>query len=481
MAHHYLSSRCCRVFLLLSVSLAWCLPVAAQPSSFVRVQDGQFLLDGEPYYFAGINVWFGMNLGADLEEGDRERLERELDHLQDLGITNLRVMAASEGPESEPWRVHPAVQNAPGEYDEDLLRGLDVLLAEMAERDMRAVLVLNNFFQWTGGMAQYVSWATGTPIPYPTPEQGGPSWDDFQKYAARFYATPRARKYFFDYINEIVHRKNHVTGRLYRDDPTIMAWQLANEPRGFEYEEQYVDWVKAAAGFLQLIDENHLVSLGGEGKLHGPEGTAFTRVSRSPQLDYLTIHLWIENWGWYDPERPEATFPQAVGRAMAYLADHVNIAHAIGKPLVLEEFGVSRDLGDYAPEATTTYRDDFFQMVLEALYRLALEGAPAAGSNLWSWAGEGRPEEPGTPWKPDDAFTGDPPHEQQGWYSINDDDESTLEVLSTYADRMDALGEEVPVAPAEAQTAGHGEAAETSTEPLSDPSPPPDTVRVKQQ
>ena len=61
----------------------------------------------------------------------------------------------------------PALMTSPGEYDGSVLDGLDFLLAEMGKRGMRAVMVLNNFWQWSGGMAQYVSWHEKTPIPYP--------------------------------------------------------------------------------------------------------------------------------------------------------------------------------------------------------------------------------------------------------------------------------------------------------------------------
>jgi endo-1,4-beta-mannosidase len=33
-----------------------------------------------------------------------------------------------------------------------------------------------------------------------------------------------------NYVRSIVTRRNSVTGRIYKDDPTIMAWDLANEP-----------------------------------------------------------------------------------------------------------------------------------------------------------------------------------------------------------------------------------------------------------
>ena len=37
----------------------------------------------------------------------------------------------------------------------------------MAKRDMKAVLYLNNFWQWSGGMSTYMSWSTGKPVADP--------------------------------------------------------------------------------------------------------------------------------------------------------------------------------------------------------------------------------------------------------------------------------------------------------------------------
>ena len=414
----------------------------AQPDAFVRVEDGRLVRGGQPYYFAGANLWFGMNLGSTGEGGDRARLVRELDRLDALGVRNLRVLAASEGPADQPWRVQPALQNAPGVYDERLLEGLDVLLAEVAARDMTAVLVLNNFFQWSGGMAQYVSWATGTSIPYPN--DGAHTWDEFQRYVAQFYTNEAAMRMADETVRHLVLRTNTVTGRPYREDPAIMAWQLGNEPRGFQNADAYVLWADRTAGLIQALDPNHLVSLGGEGKLQNgytaPQ-TQWERVSRSPNLDYLTIHIWIENWQWYQPGAadPDATFPEAVANALAYLGDHAATADALGKPLVLEEFGASRDGGTYDPAAPTTYRDRYYRQLFQAVHYLAEAGRPVMGTNVWSWAGEARPRAPGEAWRPGDPLIGDPPHEGQGWYSIYDADVSTQRVLARHAEQMDAL------------------------------------------
>ncbi|HEY0780511.1 MAG TPA: beta-mannosidase [Gemmatirosa sp.] len=413
-------------------------PVGARP--FVRVQGGSFIVGDRPYHYLGANFWYGLQLGAADDTAGRARLVRELDRLKALGITNLRLLASGEGPASAPQRVVPPVQPAPGRYDERVLRGLDVVLAEMARRDMRGVLVLNNFFQWSGGMAQYVSWATGEPIPYP--ERDGHTWDEFQRYAARFYADARAQRLFDDYVRAVVGRTNTVTGVRYDADPTIMAWQLSNEPRGFDFSEAYVAWVDREGALVHRLAPRQLVSLGGEGKLdRGTPGTAtqFARVSRSPALDYLTVHLWPENWGWFDPKNAAATWDRSIGRTMSYLADHVAIATTVGKPLVLEEFGVSRDGGAFAPGTPVTYRDRFFAELFEAVYRLASEPTVVAGANVWSWAGEGTPVVPGGVWRPGQPFTGDPPHERQGWYSIYATDSSTTALLRTWAGRMSGI------------------------------------------
>lgn len=56
---------------------------------------------------------YGMNLGSAGARGDRRRLLAELDSLQALGLTHVRVLAASEGPDTEPWRIAPALMPCP--------------------------------------------------------------------------------------------------------------------------------------------------------------------------------------------------------------------------------------------------------------------------------------------------------------------------------------------------------------------------------
>ena len=97
---------------------------------------------------------------------DAQRLMRELDRLQKIGVNNVRLLAGSE---TSPLvgAIPRGITRAPHDYDEALLAGLDFCLAEMAKRDMRGILFLSNYWQWSGSFAQYVRWITGEEIPDP--------------------------------------------------------------------------------------------------------------------------------------------------------------------------------------------------------------------------------------------------------------------------------------------------------------------------
>src|SRR5215208_2363330 len=84
---------------------------------FVTVGGTEFRLEGRSYHFVGANYWQAMNLASRGPGGDRQQLLRELDEMKAHGITNLRIMAATEGPDTEPFRIVPALLEAPGVYD----------------------------------------------------------------------------------------------------------------------------------------------------------------------------------------------------------------------------------------------------------------------------------------------------------------------------------------------------------------------------
>ena len=238
-------------------------PAKKSANNFVSVRKGRFELQGRPYSFIGANSWYGCYLADAKLDGGRKRMIRELDRLQSLGVTNLRLLAGSE---TSPLAgaISRGITRAPQDWDEDLLSGLDFCLAEMAGRNMRAILHLSNYWQWSGGFAQYVSWATGDTIPDPDkPVMAKGNWSGFIRFSARFYVTPAANQLYLDYIAQLIRRRNTVNYRIYRDDPVIMTWELANEPRpgadaAVSGVPEFCRWVDATARFIHAQDPNHL-------------------------------------------------------------------------------------------------------------------------------------------------------------------------------------------------------------------------------
>lgn len=405
----------------------------AQAQGFIKVEKGKLIKEGKPYHYVGTNFWYGMNLVV----SDKERLIRELDRLNVLGVKNLRIIAGSEGNVNTPWSIQPAMQKEPGVYNDTLWEGLDFLLVEMHKRDMVAVICLNNFWPWSGGFAQYVSWANNNePIPYPPPAEKG-DWRTYQQYSARFYSNSIAKMWFENHIEKVLNRVNTINKIPYIKDTTIMAWQLANEPEGSDNVEDYRKWLHKTAKFIKKIDRNHLVSIGSEGNTPSPaNGTNFEKDHQSQYIDYCTFHLWVQNWGWYDPLKSNETYSYAIQKASDYIEEHVKIAQKINKPIVLEEFGISRDENNYDPNSSIKIRDEYYQSIFEKIYSLSKTIPQVAGVNFWAWGGEGRPKSLMSLWKEGDDFIGDPPHEPQGWYSVYDTDFSTQKIIEYYTLKM---------------------------------------------
>lgn len=415
---------------------------SAPQDQFVKVRGVQFEKSGKPYYIAGTNMWYAGYLGAPTKVGDRTRLAKELDTLKSLGVNNLRVLAVSEKSDINS-AVKPATTNGFGNYDEELLKGLDYLLVELAKRDMTVVFYLNNFWQWSGGMSQYMSWVDGKPMQDPNVTQ---KWEDFMARSASFYQSEKAQQEYRNTIKKIITRTNSLNGKAYVDDATIMSWQLANEPRPgnnsttAKEKQIYIDWINSVTSYIKSLDPYHLVSTGSEGLMGSVnDAKLFADAHATKNVDYLTYHMWIRNWGWFDKTKPAETWDSAWAKGKDYLNVHIDMAKAIGKPIVLEEFGLDRDMGAYDIKATTTYRDKFYQGVFDLLWPRMKKGEPIAGYNFWAWNGAARTSRANYWWQEGDDFMGDPPQEEQGMYGVFDADASTIAIIKTFNEKIQGL------------------------------------------
>lgn len=420
-----------------TILLAGCVAPRAvhDRTPFVRRVGPGLTVDGRPYRFAGTNMWYAAYLGAN----DPKRLVRELDRLAALGVTNIRILGSSE---LSPLKnsVTPAFRTQSSEYNETLLRGLDFTLAEMGRRNMRAVIYLTNFWEWSGGMMTYLYWTNGGR--YLNMNDPAHPWPEFPDMVSQFYSSTPAVKLYHDYVRAIVGRTNSVTGKKYVDDPAIMSWQLANEPRpggsdavGLRQLPAYLAWIGATSRLIKSLDPNHLVSTGSEGT-QGCIGRddCVVQAHGFAAIDYVTAHIWPQNWSWADPKDLAGTWFTVEAKTREYIATQVAIAERVGKPLVIEEFGFPRDGGSFDPESATTFKDRFYRLIYGAVADSMAKGGPIAGSNFWAWGGEGRAEHADHRFvRGDTSYLGDPPHEPQGWYSVFDSDASTQTLIREHA------------------------------------------------
>ncbi|KAL0956597.1 hypothetical protein HGRIS_002734 [Hohenbuehelia grisea] len=117
-----------------------------------------------------------------------------------------------------------------------------------------------------------------------------------------FYTDAKVNAAFKNYIKTFVGR--------YVNEPTIMAWELANEPRckgstgtwsGSCTTTTITNWAKDISAYIKSIDSNHLVAIGDEGFYNQPgaptypyqggEGVDFDANLGISTIDFGTAHV----------------------------------------------------------------------------------------------------------------------------------------------------------------------------------------------
>ena len=404
-------------------------------NEFIRVENGQFIRNGKPYYYVGANFWYGAILGSEGEGGNRERLHQELDFLKSIGVDNLRILVGADGDRGITAKVEPTLQIEPGVYNDTILAGLDYLMMEMGKRDMAAILYLNNSWEWSGGYSMYLQWAGKGKAPVPAVD----GWPAYMEFVQQFFQCDSAKALFSNYVKDIITRENRFTGKKYIEDPTIMSWQIGNEPRAFsdENKEAFALWIADVAAQIRSLDPNHLISTGSEGK-HGCEQDIdlFERIHADTNIDYLNLHMWPYNWGWVKEDSLNEGVTGAKEKAKAYLDEHLIIGAKYQKPVVMEEFGFPRDGFKFSKDTPTTARDEFYKYIFELISSDAQQKGLFAGCNFWAWGGFAELSDEHIYWEKGDDYTGDPAQEQQGLNSVFASDSSTIKIIKTVNKQM---------------------------------------------
>lgn len=302
-------------------------PNQSSLDSFVGTQGTDFVVDGESVYFNGTNNFWLTDDGS----GSEQRIDQVLALFDEMGINLVRTWAHGEAKDGE-----LTLQPEPGVHNEEALQLHDYLVETAKEHGIRLIFALVDNWEHEGGMLQYAEWTGG-------------------ETRHHFYTDETARELYMNHVETMVTRENHISGIEYRNDPTIMLWELANEPRlerdgaidgefeGDEHRQVLGDWIADMSAYVKSLDSNHLVSTGSEGFYYGAgeeypygewDGADYVAHHQIDTIDACSFHWYPDHW------------EMALDHGSQWIQEHVEDAHQqLDKPVYLGEFNVNIDNG----------------------------------------------------------------------------------------------------------------------------------------
>lgn len=363
---------------------------AGVPNGFAYTQGTRFMLDGSPFYYAGTNCYY-------LTFKSQEAVDSVFKDAEAMGLKvirvwgNLDVGVKTGTTDSEGKPVFTNNNDGPGEkdgiyfqyFDKDLgkpvinegkdgLQKLDYALYQAEKHGIKLLITFTNYWDAFGGMGQYVKWAQELGI-------SGLKKDDF-------YTNETLKGWYKDYVNGLLNHTNPYTGRKLKDEPSVFAWELANEPR-CNTDAQCKDnilynWAKEMSEYVKSVDPNHMVALGDEGfynkpygyyneyttsnyAFYGAEGVDFEKLMTIDTLDFGTPHLYLDQWGMKHTGTGQDD--------LLWFKIHCETCAELGKPVILEEFGLTN----------RTIRDSEYEQWFEVLEGNVYETVEYAGTNYW--------------------------------------------------------------------------------------------------
>jgi mannan endo-1,4-beta-mannosidase len=199
---------------------------------------------------------------------------------------------------------------------------------------------------------------------------------------------------------------------------------------------QYIAWTKATAEYIKKLDSNHLVTTGCEGAIGVENMEVFESIHRLEAIDYTTIHIWPKNWGWFSDTSIGKSIDSVIQKSNSYIDLHAKASKKINKPMVIEEFGLPRDLHAYKTEATILLRNRYYASVFNHWATSAKNMGIIAGFNFWAYGGLGKPGGVTPFFQKGDDLLGDPPQEEQGLNSVFNADSATWNMLDRFKNEV---------------------------------------------
>ncbi|MFO0695526.1 MAG: cellulase family glycosylhydrolase [Polyangiales bacterium] len=337
---------------LAALLVAWAAASTARAEDFVEVRNGELVVGDAPFRFLGANV--------SIMHGPRERaaVGPVLDAVAADGLRVVRLWALGEASADAPDYVRDyAFRRGEEGWLEDSFVHLDRVLVEARARGLRVVVVLSNRWRDYGGFDAYARWSE----PGLGRDRGG---HVRSTELGVLYRSERFTELYREHVRRVVTRVSSLTGEAYADDPTILAWELANEVSAATAHDAdaLVAWVDAQARYVKSLDPHHLVSAGHIGYDTERERAVWARVASLPSVDYADAHAYPLGDARVTTER----------LLRAWLDDRIALAHGVvHKPLVVGEFGFD---GSRA-ELHGRTRERWMRVFLDAIERRGVAGA----------------------------------------------------------------------------------------------------------
>ncbi|XP_019464057.1 PREDICTED: mannan endo-1,4-beta-mannosidase 6 isoform X1 [Lupinus angustifolius] len=334
----------------------------------VQKKGTQFVVNDQPFYVNGFNTYWLMVFAAD--DSTRGKVTEVFKHASSVGMSVCRTWAFNDGQ----WR---ALQKSPSLYDEDVFKALDFVVSEAKKYRIRLILSLVNNWEAYGGKAQYVKWGNDAGLNLT-------SDDDF-------FSDSTLRAYYKAHVKTVLNRVNTFTNITYKEDPTIFAWELINEPRctSDSSGDTLQEWIKEMAFYVKSIDPKHLLEIGVEG-FYGPStpqrvqlnpnsyaqqvGTDFIRNHQVLGVDFASVHMYPDSW--ISQSISDSHLPFIKSWMEAHIEDAEKY---LEMPVIFAEFGVSAK----DPGYNSSYRDNLINTVYKTILNSTKKGGSGAGSLVW--------------------------------------------------------------------------------------------------
>jgi mannan endo-1,4-beta-mannosidase len=214
----------------------------------------------------------------------------------------------------------------------DGMQNLDYTLYMAKQKDIKIIYVLVDNWKYHGGVPQYCLWA------------GGKSHDEF-------FTDSTIKAMYKNWVSHILDHVNYYTGIAYKNDPTIMAWELGNELTHTGNSFSIMNsWISEMSAYIKSLDNKHLVCVGAEGRFNwggnwehngGDSGQDFDANLNCSTIDFGTCHAYPQ----YNGQKNNPGWNSSI-----WIPEHITAGNNKNKPVVIEEFGwTSKDTAVIGP------------------------------------------------------------------------------------------------------------------------------------